>query len=74
MTKRFEKVQVVEHKIDANVACVELVAAQRADTSLVVGKFLVPVTDDFDEFVATVRERARETAGVEFDHFRVEFQ
>lgn len=74
MTKRFEKVQVVERKIDANVACVELVATQRADTSVVVGKFLVPATDSFDEFVATVRERARETVGVEFDHFRVEFQ
>ena len=74
MTKRFEKVQVVERKIDANVACVELVATQRADTSVVVGKFLVPATDSFDEFVATVRERARETADIEFDRFGVEFR
>ena len=74
MTKRFEKVQVVERKIDVNVACVELVATQQADVSAVVGKFLIPVTADFDEFVATVRQRARETAGVEFDHFRVAFQ
>lgn len=74
MTKRFEKVRVVETRVDANLARVELVAAGRADTSAVVGKFLVPATSDFGEFVETVRERAREVAGIEFDRFRVEFR
>ena len=74
MTKRFDKVHVVETRVDANLARVELVAAQRADVREVVGKFLVPTTDDFSEFVATVRVRAREAAGIEFDHFGVEFR
>jgi len=74
MTKRFEKVHVVETQVDANLARVELVVAGRADTSTVVSKFLIPATNDFGEFVATVRERAREVAGIEFDRFRVEFR